>query len=178
MSRLLPHPIVSLALFVMWLLLAETVAPGPAVVALLVALFCGWALAALRPGHSRAGRQPLRRMGLALRLAGMVAADTLRSNIAVAKVILHPRPERRSGFLRIQLSLREPQALAVLAVILTATPGTAWVEYDSEEGWLLLHVLDLIDEEEWVRIVKDRYEAPLLEIFPATEARPLPEATP
>jgi multicomponent K+:H+ antiporter subunit E len=53
----------------------------------------------------------------------------------------------------------------VLACILTATPGTAWVEFDSKDGWLLLHVLDLIDQETWVDIVKNRYEQPLLEIF-------------
>ncbi len=173
MRRLFPHPLVSAALFVMWLLLAERAAPGPALVGLVIALGCGWALAALRPGHAR-----VRRAGLALRLLGTVAADTLRSNLAVATVILHPRPARRSGFIRIHLQLRDPQALAVLAVILTATPGTAWVEFDSQDGWLLLHVLDLIDEEEWVRIVKDRYEAPLREIFPATEAAPPPESVP
>lgn len=161
MRWLLPHPLVSAGLFVMWLLLAERAAPGPALVGLLVALGCGWALAALRPG-----RVAMRRPLLALKLLGTVARDTLRSNIAVAGVILHRKADRRSGFIRIRLALREPQALAVLAVILTATPGTAWVEYDSEDGWLLLHVLDLIDEEEWVRIVKDRYEAPLLQIFP------------
>jgi multicomponent K+:H+ antiporter subunit E len=30
---------------------------------------------------------------------------------------------------------------------------------------LLLHVLDLIDQESWVRIIKQRYEQPLMEIF-------------
>jgi multicomponent K+:H+ antiporter subunit E len=65
----------------------------------------------------------------------------------------------------VRLALRDPQALAALATILTATPGTAWVEFDSEDGWLLLHVLDLIEEESWVRIVKDRYEQRLMEIF-------------
>ena len=30
---------------------------------------------------------------------------------------------------------------------------------------MLLHVLDLIDEEEWVRIIKDKWERRLMEIF-------------
>ena len=61
--------------------------------------------------------------------------------------------------------MRNESALAALACVLTATPGTAWVEFDTETGILLLHVLDLIDEESWVHIVKDRYEQPLMEIF-------------
>jgi multicomponent K+:H+ antiporter subunit E len=30
---------------------------------------------------------------------------------------------------------------------------------------MLLHVLDLIDEDAWVRIVKDRWERRLMDIF-------------
>ena len=50
-------------------------------------------------------------------------------------------------------------------VSLTATPGTAWLEYEQEGGRLLLHILDLRSEEEWQELVRDRYEALLMEIF-------------
>ncbi|TCI00032.1 Na+/H+ antiporter subunit E [Roseococcus sp. SYP-B2431] len=160
MRRLLPHPVVSGCLFLLWLLLNGTVEPGPALVGLVVALLGGWALALLDPGQPR-----LRRPGLALRLAGTVLVDVARSNLAVTRIILGLNKDRQAGFIRIPLALREPQALAVLAGILTATPGSAWVEFDAEEGWLLLHVLDVGEEEEWVRLVQDRYAQPLMEIF-------------
>lgn len=160
MRMLLPHPLVSLALFLLWLLLNQTMAPGPALVGLVVALLGGWMLKRLRPERLQVGR-PM----AALRLAGIVAVDIIRSNIGVALVIMGRRKERHSGFIHIRLAMQDPRALAALSVILTATPGTAWVEYDPEEGWLLLHILDLVDEEHWVRIVKDRYEQPLMEIF-------------
>jgi multicomponent K+:H+ antiporter subunit E len=160
MRRVLPHPFISGNLFLLWLLLNETVAPGPALVGLVVAVIGGWALALLDPGRPR-----LRRPGVALRLAGTVLVDIARSNLAVARIILRRGKDREAGFIRIPIALRDPQALAVLACILTATPGSAWVEFDAEEGWLLLHVLDLGDEEEWVRLVRDRYEQPLMEIF-------------
>jgi multicomponent K+:H+ antiporter subunit E len=160
MSRILPHPLASAGLFVLWLLLNQTLAPGPVLVAMAVALLGGLMLARLRPASVRV-TQP----GLVLRLAGAMAVDVIRSNFAVAQVILGRKRSRRSGFIRIQLETRNPWALASLALILTATPGTAWVEYDTEDGWLLLHVLDLIDEESWARIVRERYERPLMEIF-------------
>ncbi|WP_426959025.1 Na+/H+ antiporter subunit E [Muricoccus radiodurans] len=160
MRAFLPHPLVSAGLFVMWLLMEQTVRPGPALVGIVVALAGGWTLSLLRPRQARVGR-----LGVILRLAGHVAVDVMRSNIGVAQVILLRRKDRRSGFIWIPLTLRDPQALAVLAVILTATPGTAWIEYNAEKGWLLLHVLDLVDEASWVRIVKERYERPLMEIF-------------
>ena len=160
MKRLLPHPFISAAILVLWLLLNQTARPGPALVGLAVALAGGWALALLDPGRPR-----LRHPGVALRLAGTVLLDVAHSNLAVLRIILGGRRDRRAGFIRIPLALREPQALAVLACILTATPGSAWVEFDTEEGWLLLHVLDMRDEEEWIRLVRDRYERPLMEIF-------------
>ena len=55
--------------------------------------------------------------------------------------------------------------LTVLALIVTATPGTAWVQFQRASGSLLIHVFDLVDEDEWIRLLKTRYEALLVEIF-------------
>ena len=48
---------------------------------------------------------------------------------------------------------------------MTATPGTLWVTFNSANGVLTLHVLDLIDEDAWIATIKQRYERHLLEIF-------------
>ena len=61
--------------------------------------------------------------------------------------------------------LRAPYGLGLLALIVTATPGTLWVAFDPARGVLTLHVLDLIDEDAWIRTIKQRYERYLLEIF-------------
>lgn len=60
--------------------------------------------------------------------------------------------------------MRDPHGLAMLACIVTYTPGTVWVEL-TDDHRLKLHVLDLQNEEDWVRLVQDRYERPLMEIF-------------
>ena len=49
--------------------------------------------------------------------------------------------------------------------VLTSTPGTAWLEYNSLSRTVLIHVLDLVEEEEWRALIKGRYEALLMEIF-------------
>ena len=63
------------------------------------------------------------------------------------------------------LETADTGGLAVLACIVTATPGTSWAQYDAAGSVLTLHVLDLLDEDEWVRLFKDRYERRLMEIF-------------
>ena len=101
-----------------------------------------------------------------IQLIAVAGLDIIRSNLAVMSVLFHPRPSPTAGFIEMDLTLKNPFALAILAVILTATPGSAWLEYDRARSTVLIHVFDLVDEKEWVATVKKRYEALLLEIFP------------
>lgn len=160
MRRLVPFPLLALVLLLMWLLLTQSFSAGQVLLGLAVALLATRATAALRPEVSK-----IRSPRAVVRLAAAVAADIARSNLAVARIVLSPRRRHVSGFVRLPLELRDRHGLAVLAIIITATPGTAWVDYDRKRGSLLIHVLDLIDEDEWVRFIKSRYETQLLEIF-------------
>lgn len=161
MSRLVPYPFVSFLLLMMWLMLTRF-SLGHVVLGGVLALVAGRAVAALQPARPR-----LRHWRLMPRLFWMIFTDIIRSNVAVAWLILTNgrHGQRKSGFVLIPLKLRDPNALALLACILTATPGTAWLEYDSDEGLLTLHVFDLLDDEQWRHIVQNRYEALLMEIF-------------
>jgi multicomponent K+:H+ antiporter subunit E len=154
------HPLLAALLVVTWLLLNRTLAPGQVLLGAVLAIAASAAFARLGP-HAHPAR-----LGLAAWLLVLVLADIVRSNIAVARIVFFPaRPERRAGFLPIPLDTRHPGALAALAVIVTATPGTSWAGYDAAQGVLTLHVLDLADEEGMVRTFKRRYEARLREIF-------------
>lgn len=159
MSRWLPHPMLAASLLVMWLLLNQSASPGHILLGALVALIASHGFAALRPDRVRiAAARPI------LRLLRIVAADIVRSNIAVARIVLFGK-QGVSEFVRLPLELRNIHALTVLALIITATPGTIWVQFNRASGVLLVHVLDLKDEEEWIRLIKGRYEILLLEIF-------------
>ncbi len=161
MSGLLPYPLLAAALLALWLLLNQSISAGHFILGGVIAVLASWATAALRPEKPR-----IRRPGAALRLAGMVLVDILRSNLAVGRIIVRSgEPGVNAGFLTIPLDLRSRQGLAVLSIIITSTPGTIWVNYDAAKGTLLLHVLDLVDETAWIRLIKDRYERMLMEIF-------------
>lgn len=161
MKRWLPYPLLSALLLSMWLLLNQTLAFADVLFGTLLALGVALAFSALQSPQAI-----LRRPRAATALAAVVLIDIVRSNIAVARIILNPGTrERTSGFVTIPLELSNPAGLAALACIITATPGTAWARYDSRRSAFTIHVLDLIDEKTWIRTVKDRYERRLLEIF-------------
>ena len=162
MSRLFPHPLLSLALLFLWLLL-NTFSLGHFVLGSIVAILAARAFAPLEPD-----RVILRRPLALVRLFFIVGYDIIRSNIAVARLIMTGgrHGERHSDFIEIPLRLRGPAPLALLSMIVTATPGTAWLEYDEETGVLLLHVFDLVESQDWVDLIGNRYESLLMEAFP------------
>jgi multicomponent K+:H+ antiporter subunit E len=144
----------------MWMVL-NTFSIGHLILGSFIAVFASWALAALRPHKPR-----IRRWHVLAKLIAIVLYDIIRSNIAVVSVILSGRRrQHRAAFIRIPLDLKDTTALAMLSVILTSTPGTAWLEYNSSDGVLLMHILDFVEEAEWTDFVKNRYERLLMEIF-------------
>jgi multicomponent K+:H+ antiporter subunit E len=147
-------------LFVLWLVLNQSLSAGQIALGIALALWFTWAASRLRPLHARP-----RRLWKAVPLFLHVTTDIIKSNIAVGKLILNPRPNDFSpGFIMIPLTMRDPHGLAMLACIVTYTPGTVWVTL-TEDHHLKLHVLDLQHEGDWIKLVQERYERPLMEIF-------------
>lgn len=162
MKRLVPHPWLALSLLAAFLLLSETLGPGHIILGVLLAVVASAAYARLGPHATPRKGRP----GAIVRLFLNVIVDVVRSNIAVARIVLGRRdPSRRAGFLPIPLETRHSGALAALAIIVTATPGTCWAGYDAGQSVLTLHVLDLPDEERFIRDFQTRYVQKLKEIF-------------
>jgi len=126
---MLPYPLLSASLVVMWLAL-NGFTLGHLILGCIVSVFASWGMASLRPVKPR-----LSKWYLLPKLVGIVLYDIVRSNIAVASIILTGRMRNhKSGFITVNRTV-------------------------------LIHVLDLIDEAEWQALIKGRYEALLLEIF-------------
>ena len=161
MKRLVSSLPLSALLFVVWLLLNQSVSPGTLLMGAVLAVLVPLGTKSLRPG-SVTMRKPL----VAFKLWAIVMRDFVRSNIRVATLILTRRPrDIPSGFLLVPLDMRDPHALALLAMILCLTPGTAWAEVSRDRSMLLLHVFEIDDADAMVAMVKERYERPLMEIF-------------
>lgn len=161
MKRFVPAPLVSVGLCVAWLLLNPGWGKGQLLLALLLALGLPLLLQGLRPRQVRV-RHPVAVLRLCLR----VVADTTRSNLAVMRYLLRPgRRPHPPGFVKIPLRVRDPNALAVLAMIVCITPGTVWAELSLDRSMLMLHVLEVADAQAVAEHVQTHYERPLMEIF-------------
>jgi multicomponent K+:H+ antiporter subunit E len=158
--RWLPHPLLSLTLFVVWLLLVNSVSAGSilfgVVLAVLVPLFTN----ELWPDHPRI-RRPLRLVAYGLRLL----RDIGIANLHVARLILGPPTRLRPAFIRMPLELRDESAIALLASTVSLTPGTVSADLSLDRRTLLIHALDVENPDALIAEIKQRYEAPLKEIF-------------
>ncbi len=159
MRGLFAKMLLPLGMFLLWLLLNESLSWGQVALGAVLALWLGWASTRLRPLKA----EP-RRFHLLPGLFCRVLVDIIRSNWAVTQLIWRPHAAMSPGFMRIPLSLRDPHGQAMLVCILTYTPGTVVVDI-SRDNELTLHVLDLQNEDEWVALVKGRYERTLMEVF-------------
>lgn len=158
--RWLPYPLLSGVLALIWMVLNQSLSLGTIVLGVALGLLLARVFALLRPPKAHVRNYPL-----AIRLLLRVVFDIVRSNFTVARLILRGDGQVRSGFVAIPLTLTDRHGLAVLACIITSTPGTIWVSYDPAGKVLLIHVLDLVDEGTWISSIQQRYERPLLEIF-------------
>lgn len=161
MRRLFPAPLMSLALLALWLLLVRSLAPGQWLLGGLLAWLMPLLLAPLRPGRPRV-RRPL----VVARFILAVGRDVALSNLEVLRGVLRAgRQPPRDAFVTIPLSVRDPAALAALAMVATVVPGTVWSELARDGSTLLLHVWDVPDEAAFIAHFKRQYEQPLMEIF-------------
>jgi multicomponent K+:H+ antiporter subunit E len=160
MRRLFRSPALSAALFVLWLLLAQSLSAGNILLGVVLAV--GWpALAAPFANGAPRPRRPI----VAAKLFARVVADMLKSNAEVIWALLTRPSDIPSRFVPIPLELRSPAGLSVLAMIVTFTPGTAWAQLSADKSVLLLHVFSASEDGPVVAAIKDRYERPLREIF-------------
>jgi multicomponent K+:H+ antiporter subunit E len=160
LRRLLPSPLLSGLLAVSWLMLNESASVGHLLLAVLLAVAIPW-----WTNRFRADPLVLRKPGLALRFALRVLVDIVVSNIDVARRVLGPEAVLQSRWLWVPLDVRSPAGQAVLAGVVTLTPGTLSSEFSPDRRFLLVHALHCTDEATMVAEIKARYEAPLLEIL-------------
>jgi multicomponent K+:H+ antiporter subunit E len=156
---LLPKPLTSLALVIVWLWLNDTLAAGQLILGialgLLIPLFTR--RFAPEPGPVRLARLPA--------YLALVLWDVLVANLQVAAQILGPVSRLRPGFVDVPLDLATDRAITVLASTITLTPGTVSCDLAPDRRSLRVHALSVADPDALVREIKQRYERRVKEIF-------------
>lgn len=159
--RLVPHPLLSLTLVVVWLALVNTVSLGNLLLGAFLGIVVPIMTAPYWPDRPRLGR-PLRAAEYGL----IVLWDIVVANVQVALIILFRRErDIASKWITVPLDLTSPEAITALAGTITMTPGTISATLSADGGSLLVHALHTHDPDGVRDTIKSRYERRLKEIF-------------
>ena len=158
--RWFAHPVLSLLLALVWLLLQQSAAPAQLITAAVLGLVIPRLL------HGFLG-EPTRAQAWAAagRLTAVVLWDIVVANFTVARIVLSPTSRPQPAWVTVPLAVQHPTAIGLFATIITMTPGTLSCVVDEERGHILVHALDCSDTAAAAADMKARYEAPLKEIF-------------
>ncbi len=95
-------------------------------------------------------------------LALTFLAQLFLSAWAVARAVLAPRPAYRPAILAVPLDLRSDAEIALLANMVSLTPGTTSLHVSDDRRTLYVHVLDAGDPDKVVADIKSHFESKLL----------------
>lgn len=160
MTRLLPHPILTPILAILWLLLNNSMDPGHIVLGLIL----GWAIPVLTI-RFWPEKVVIRKPVALLHYSGVLLFDIVVANFIVARLILGNPDKLQPVFVKLPLDLNSDLAISLLANSITLTPGTLSAQLSDDCSYLLVHALNETDPEAMVATIKQRYERPLKEIF-------------
>ncbi|WP_394171110.1 Na+/H+ antiporter subunit E [Saccharospirillum alexandrii] len=160
MKRLLPFPYLSLLLLIVWLLMNNSMSPGQILLGLIFAL-----LIPLGTSSMRKNQPTLKKPLSAAKYLLMLMGDIIVSNVEVAIQVLGPVRKISPGFIAVPLDITQDLPITLLASSISLTPGTVSIEVSEDKRWLYVHVLNLVNEADTIANIKQRYEAPLKEIF-------------
>jgi multicomponent K+:H+ antiporter subunit E len=160
-KRFLPHPLFSLTLVVVWLMLVNKVTPGNVLLGSILGIIVPALTAPYWPGQPRV-RSPLRVIEYML----VVLWDIVVANFHVAAIILFKRnKDIHSRWVTVPLDITSPEGITVLAGTITMTPGTVSSMLSADGRSILVHCLDCDDPDAVRDEIKNRYERRLEEIF-------------
>ena len=161
-AAVLPHPLLTAVVALVWILLANRVSAGDVLVGIAIGIGVAKFTSAYWLDRPRL-RSPL----LIVEYGAIVLSDIIVSNIQVARLVLFRRGDTlRSRFITVALDLRSAEAIAVLAGTITMTPGTVTAEVSPDRRTLLVHCLDEAgDDDDAAARIKARYEDRLRRIF-------------
>lgn len=158
---LFPHPLLTLLLAVVWILLQNEFSPGMAVFGLILGIIFPKVTAIWWPERPRGIH-----LGRMIVYTMIVLWDILVANVQVAWIVLtKPNSKLKPAWIVIPLDLLQPEAITILAGTITLTPGTVSADLSDEGHSLLVHVLHTDDPDAVRDEIKERYERRLKEIF-------------
>ena len=105
------------------------------------------------------------KVGKLIRFTGYMVVELVRSNLRVAHDVATPTIYMRPGIVAIPLDAKSDVEIAVMANLITLTPGTMSLGVSRDRKHLYVHAMFIKDPDEVKTEIKQGVEQALLEIM-------------
>ena len=106
-----------------------------------------------------------RRVPMVIGFALFFLRELVKANLRMVRVVLSPRPAIRPAVVAIPLDVRSDAEIALLANLITLTPGTLYLDVSQDRCVMYVHTLYVDDLDAFRRAIKDGFERRVMEIW-------------
>jgi multicomponent Na+:H+ antiporter subunit E len=107
---------------------------------------------------SKSARAYVRRIPRVLGFVGAYAFEVVVSSLRIAWEVVTPWPRRSPGIVEVPLDVETDAEIALLANLVTFTPGTVALDVAEDRSHMLVHDMFIKDPETSRDKIKQRYE--------------------
>jgi multicomponent Na+:H+ antiporter subunit E len=97
-----------------------------------------------------------------LRLMLSFAVELVMSNIAIVRIICHPKLPIRPGIIAYNTKVRTDVGLTALSNLITLTPGTLTLDISDDRSTLFIHTLAIEDSTKVCESIRRAFETHIL----------------
>lgn len=131
---------------------------------LFIGFVLGYFVLWISPGMARRTRY-FRRAGQGLRFAGFFLKELVVATARITYDVLTPTPYMNPAVIGIPLDVETDVEIALLAIVVTLTPGSLALDVSSDRKTLYVHAMYMADPETVRRDIKRGFERRILELM-------------
>jgi len=108
------------------------------------------------------------RIARVLSLFWLLCVELMLSALKVASLVIRPRMKQHlnPAIIAFPLTAQTDAQIALLANLITLTPGTLSIDVSEDRSTLFVHVLALTDREALIADIRNGFEKKVLEVLP------------
>jgi multicomponent Na+:H+ antiporter subunit E len=154
--------LLTLALALVWTTLTGTFTLPNLIFGLMIGLMPTWLFR-----DRLASRGNVKRIGKIAHLVILLHYELFASALRVALLVVTPnlKGRLRPGFVAYPLSVTSAGEIALLANLITLTPGTLSVDVSDDRKFLFIHALDAADPSQVIQDIATGFEVRVKEVF-------------
>ena len=131
---------------------------------LLIGFALGYFVLWISPGVNRRTRY-FQRVGQGLRFAGFFLKELAVATARITYDVLTPTPYMNPAVIGVPLDVETDAEIAMLAIVVTLTPGSLALDVSSDRKTLYVHAMYMTDPETVRRDIKRGFERRILELL-------------